>query len=238
MAEETVNQGILEEKGHLAFDWKCPFCNHNATITTHSLRLGHTDFTLEEAQETRRIVTQFILCPNLQCKKFTLEAHLYELFWVNSKQWMSGELIKKWQLIPGSSSKTLPAYVPQNIVDDYDEASAIVTLSPKASATLARRCLQGILTDFFKLKPGNLVEQFSQVKPKLDPLSWETIKTVLTLGSIRLHMEKGINLITEVDDNEPELLISLIEMLINDCYIAREERKLQLDKIKKLGKSK
>ena len=238
MAEETVNQGILEEKGHLAFDWKCPFCNHNATITTHSLRLGHTDFTLEEAQETRRIVTQFILCPNLQCKKFTLEAHLYELFWVNSKQWMSGELIKKWQLIPGSSSKTLPACVPQNIVDDYDEASAIVTLSPKASATLARRCLQGILTDFFKLKPGNLVEQFSQVKSKLDPLSWETIKTLLTLGSIRLHMEKGINLITEVDDNEPELLISLIEMLINDCYIAREERKLQLDKIKKLGKSK
>ena len=238
MAEETVNQGILEEKGHLAFDWKCPFCNHNATITTHSLRLGHTDFTLEEAQETRRIVTQFILCPNLQCKKFTLEAHLYELFWVNSKQWMSGELIKKWQLIPGSSSKTLPAYVPQKIVDDYDEASAIVALSPKASATLARRCLQGILTDFFKLKPGNLVEQFSQVKSKLDPLSWETIKTLLTLGSIRLHMEKGINLITEVDDNEPELLISLIEMLINDCYIAREERKLQLDKIKKLGKSK
>jgi len=238
MAEETVNQDITEEKDPLVFDWKCPFCNHDATITAQSMRTGHTDFTLAEAEGNRRMVSQFILCPNPQCKKFTLEAYLYELFWVNGEEWMNGELVRKWQLMPTTTSKAFPDYVPRQIIEDYDEACAIASLSPKASATLARRCLQSILTDFFKLKSGFLTDQFSKVESRLDPLSWETIKTVMDVGSIGIHMEERTNVITDVDENEPALLIGVIEMLIKDCYIARQERTLQLEKIKKLGKSK
>jgi hypothetical protein len=43
----------------------------------------------------------------------------------------------------------LPDYIPEQIKDDYYEACSILNLSPKASATLARRCLQGMIRDFW-----------------------------------------------------------------------------------------
>lgn len=52
---------------------------------------------------------------------------------------------------PQSLFKHFPEYIPQTIRQDYEEACAIITLSPKASATLSRRCLQGMIRDFGKL---------------------------------------------------------------------------------------
>jgi hypothetical protein len=34
-------------------------------------------------------------------------------------------------------------YIPEVLIKDYGEASGIIQLRPKASATLSRRCLQG-----------------------------------------------------------------------------------------------
>jgi hypothetical protein len=57
------------------------------------------------------------------------------------------ERVQTWSLIPSSSAKTFPNYVPKVILDDYNEACLIRDLSPKASATLSRRCLQGMIRD-------------------------------------------------------------------------------------------
>jgi Domain of unknown function (DUF4145) len=51
---------------------------------------------------------------------------------------------KSWTLLPPSSAKPQPDCIPQPIRDDYYEACSIRDLSPKASATIIRRCLQGI----------------------------------------------------------------------------------------------
>lgn len=51
-------------------------------------------------------------------------------------------------------------------------------------------------------------------------------------------MEKDIDLIVDVDPNEAELLIGLIETLIRDWYIAREDRKTRLLKIKQVADQK
>ena len=44
-------------------------------------------------------------------------------------------------------------------------------------------------------------------------------------------MEKDINLIVDVEPNEAKLLIGLIETLISDWYIVREERKNRMAQI-------
>jgi hypothetical protein len=114
----------------------------------------------------------------------------------------------------------------------------IAGLSPKASATLSRRCLQGIIRDYWRVKPGNLANEIEQIKDRVDPLTWDAIEAVRKVGNIGAHMEKDINLIVEVEPQEAELLIGLIETLLKDWYITREERKLRLEQIRLLGETK
>jgi len=136
--------------------------------------------------------------------------------------------LQEWSLIPPSASKHFPDYVPQAIREDYGEACLIRDLSPKASATLSRRCLQGILRDFWKVKPGRLVDEIEQVKDKIDPITWDAIEAVRKLGNIGAHMEKDINVIVDVDPEEATLLIGLVETLLKEWYVAREERKARM----------
>jgi hypothetical protein len=83
-----------------------------------------------------------------------------------------------------------------------------------------------------------LVDEIEQVKDKIDPLTWDAIEAVRKVGNIGAHMEKDINVIVDVEPHEAQLLIGLIETLIKDWYIAREERKMRLSQISELAKEK
>lgn len=66
------------------------------------------------------------------------------------------------------------------------------------------------------------------IKDKVDPLTWDAIDAVRKIGNIGAHMEKDINLIVDVEPHEAELLINLIENLLKDWYVNREERRTRL----------
>jgi hypothetical protein len=51
-------------------------------------------------------------------------------------------------------------------------------------------------------------------------------------------MEKDINVLVDVDPDEAEKLIGLIEVLIRDWYILREQRQQSLTEIVEMGKTK
>jgi hypothetical protein len=170
------------------------------------------------------------VCPNPECRRFTLTASLNASSWTDSGEFL-GELLQSWNLIPPSKAKTFPSYVPQAVLDDYREACLIQDLSPKASATLSRRCLQGILRDFWGVKPGRLVDEIGQIKDKVDSVTWTAIEAVRKIGNVGAHMENDINVIVDVDPNEAELLVGLVETLIREWYIEREERKKRMDAI-------
>ncbi len=221
------------------FDWTCPFCNRHATITENSVHIDTTRLEIKNADGERTLTSVFVVCPNPKCKKFTLKLSLSPTYWSSQHQsWNDGSPIHQWQLIPSSNAQTFPDYIPQAVRDDYNEACLVVNLSPKASATLARRCLQGILRDFWQVRPGRLVDEIEQVKDKVDPLTWDAIEAVRKVGNIGAHMEKDINVIVDVEPHEAQLLIGLIETLIKDWYIAREERKIRLSQISELAKGK
>jgi hypothetical protein len=164
---------------------------------------------------------------------------LVKIKWDTSR-WVEGSEINNWSLIPQSEAKVFPGYIPKTIISDYNEACAIVRLSPKASATLSRRCLQGIVRDYWgvRVKSGRLKDEIDEIKDKTDPATWDAIDAVRKVGNVGAHMEKDINLVIDVEPEEASLLINLIEILLKDWYITREERKQRLTSIKVMAEEK
>lgn len=218
------------------FNWTCPHCQRHVTIT-NTISGENTVLYHENADGRHTLATAFIVCPNPECKKYTLEAQLHESTRAPGGEKL-GKTVKHWRLVPPSNAKVFPNYIPQPLIDDYTEACLIKEHSPKASATLSRRCLQGIIRDFWGVKPGRLVDEIEAIKDKTDHLTWEAIDAVRKVGNIGAHMEKDINLIIDVDPNEAELLINLIETLFHDWYVNREERKKRLEAIVGIGSKK
>ena len=212
----------------MAFDWTCPFCSRDATMTDHSTHERTSVLTLENAEGPGAVASFFVVCPNPNCKRYSLTVFLCHAEQDGYNNWQPGNLIQKWDLIPSSKAKTLPTYIPEAIREDYSEAYSILSLSPKASATLSRRCLQGMIRDFFGVNFPTLKAEIDSIKDKVDPLVWQAIEAVRKVGNIGAHMEKDINVIVDVEPNEAELLVGLIEFLIKDWYVARNNKEQHL----------
>lgn len=210
------------------FNWTCPHCNRDVTITDRRFTSDQHTNAIENSFGRHTIVSTFIICPNPQCKKYSLSCRLFESHFVSGIGEILNKELHNWSLIPPSNAKSFPDYIPKAILADYEEACLIKNLSPKASATLARRCLQGIIRDFWEVKPGKLHEEIDAIKDSIDPLTWDAIDAVRKVGNIGAHMEKDINVIVDVEPNEADLLIKLIETLLKDWYMNREERKARL----------
>lgn len=217
----------------------CPYCNRATTITDPNYWKTFKVIDIQQPDIGEvGIFAEAITCPNLDCKKLYLNVSLYEVGYKDMFNPFPKKKLYQWQLLPESEAKVLPDYIPKAIQDDYYEACRIRDLSPKASATLARRCLQGMIRDFWGIKKKNLYEEIKALEDKVDPLEWEAIDAVRKIGNIGAHMEKDINLIIDVEPEEAKLLIELIEQLIDDWYVNKYEKELKLQNIKKLSKQK
>lgn len=222
----------------VGYNWTCPHCNRAVTITEESYSEGKVAVGIRNRDGLHVLEALFIVCPNPDCHRYTLTASLYDSEGLARGAKKPAALIRSWSLIPPSSARSFPSYVPKAVVQDYEEACLIKDLSPKAAATLARRCLQGVIRDFWKVKPGHLANEIEEIKPRVDLDTWEAIDSVRKVGNIGAHMEKDINIIIDVDPNEAALLIQLIETLIQDWYVARESRKTHLEAIARIAKEK
>lgn len=216
----------------MPFDWTCPFCDRDTTITNSEEKFEYK-LQMDNSVGYRRFIGSVVVCPNPKCKKFTLTLVMCDHGRVKYSNGVMGfkdshEVLQSWKLIPPSSAKVFPNYVPQPVRDDYVEACAIRDLSPKASATLSRRCLQGMIRDFWKISKSRLTDEIDAIKDKVDPDTWEAIDAVRKIGNIGAHMEKDINVIVDVDPNEAQMLIGLIELLVKDWYIVRSQRQERL----------
>jgi len=226
----------------MSFSWICPYCNQHATITDEQYSVNYHYFNNNNKDGWLAVRTVGIVCPNHSCKEYVLSATLHKrinnYYGVKDSKDYSTEALLSWQLKPSSHALQFPTFIPKAIIADYEEACLIRDLSPKASATLSRRCLQGIIRDFWKVKKGRLIDEIHAIKEKVDPITWQAIDSVRSIGNIGAHMEKDIDLIIDVEPEEAQLLIGLIEILIKDWYIAKHERQKHLDSIIGVAKEK
>ena len=215
----------------MSFRWRCPYCDHNATILDANYGTNRFEFHKGSKHGYQALKTYVTVCPNPECGEYTLELSLHDHVQVLANNYKDLDAKREWSLLPASSARPMPAYVPAPIVADYEEACAIKTLSPKASATLSRRCLQGMIRDFYEVSERTLFDEIEAIKDKVDPSTWAAIDAVRQIGNIGAHMEKDINVIVDVDPDEAQLLINLIETLIQDWYVVRHQREERLKNV-------
>jgi len=143
----------------------------------------------------------------------------------------SDVVLEAWHNRPRGIAKNFPDYIPKAILDDYNEAALITSLSPKASATLSRRCLQGMIRDFWQVKEKNLHLEVQAIQDKVAADTWLAIDAIRSIGNIGAHMEKDIDLIIDVQPEEAQLLLQLIETLLKDWYVEKENRRIRTEAI-------
>lgn len=221
------------------FRWTCPYCNHKCTINTEENTDGVSNvFDLSNKYKTKlELRSHIIVCPNDECEEIFIESSLYKSISPRGSYYQApavANYIHTWKLLPHSHAKPFPNYIPEPILADYNEACAISDLSPKASATLARRCLQGMIRDYWEIKDKTLYLEINSLEDKVSGQVWDALNAIREIGNIGAHMEKDINVIVDVDPDEAKILIELLEMLFEEWYIARHERNLRLSRIQQI----
>ena len=199
----------------------CPYCETMMAIDSTTRRTHYPAFDSSDScyqlngtirYHDSSVAITFYKCPN--CGQYTIFA----------KGVGKAVLDVNAAVRPASTAKQYPEFIPKQIRSDYEEACSILYLSPKASATLSRRCLQGMIRDYWGIAKGRLYDEITELKDKVQPDLWQAIDSLRQLGNIGAHMEKDTDLIVDIDSGEAEKLIRLIELLMKEWYINREER--------------
>lgn len=217
-------------------NWVCPYCQRAQVAQGSNYSDSNTRIDIKGLDIGQVAVRAIAFgCANKLCKKLTLSVQLCKAN-VDSFDRYHGPkdtTLNSWQVLPESAAKPQPDYIPLALREDYVEACRIRDLSPKASATLSRRCLQGMILDFCGISKARLIDEIMELRKCVDEgrspagVSIEAIDAidqVRGIGNIGAHMEKDINLIIPVDAEEAQLLIDLIEMLFGEWYVARHQR--------------
>lgn len=231
--------------------WLCPYCgtfSMPAYYTTSDGRKtqdgvnGNLQTNLTGRDELSldfRVEVRLTQCPNPVCERYELRFAYGRRHRVRAADSDGiNPRLGEWRLVPGSAARVHPDYVPAPIREDYEEACAILELSPKASATLSRRALQGMIRDFWGIRKATLNAEIKALEEHVASETWAAIDAVRKVGNIGAHMEKDINVIVDVDPGEADDLIALIETLIDDWYIARNDREERLARVQVIAAEK
>jgi len=232
------------------FHWVCPYCNHAQTVISNKYD-GTADhiYVLDLAEGSVSVAKHAIGCSNPECRKLSLEIAVCRDKQNGSRYAVQiGQPIASVQVLPrGGRVKNQPGFIPKPLRDDYEEACLIRDLSPKAAATLVRRCLQGMIRDFCGISRGTLNEEIKALRAAIDDgkapegvdhASVDAIDAIRSIGNIGAHMERDINMIIEVDPDEAQLLIELVESLFDQWYVAREQKLARFAALTNLAESK
>jgi hypothetical protein len=126
------------------------------------------------------------------------------------------QMIYPW----GAVRNSAPREVPTNIGQDFNEACLVESLSKKASAALARRCLQGILHQQ-GITRDNLSREIDEAMTTLPSHLSEAIDAIRNIGNFAAHPTKSTNTgdIIEVEEGETEWILDVLEQLFDFYYV-------------------
>ncbi len=232
------------------FNWTCPSCSRPQVVTEPNIHTTLEHVSINESNiGSVSFHVQFITCCNVECKSPQVSLSIYNDY--RDSNWnyhiYQNKRIYNRKLLPDGNYNPYPDYIPIAIKEDYQEACLIRDLSPKASATLARRCLQGMIRDFCQISKKTLDQEIRALKELVDQddapkgVSHESIDAidhVRTVGNIGAHMEKDVDHIVPVEPQEAQMLIDLIESLFDEWYIERHKRQARFGGLKALADEK
>lgn len=195
--------------------------NHSKFFNTRSGAYTTTSLFLEHAEQKPNfypcLVTNFVECAT--CFNTTIFANL-----VTSKDESTRLSIK-----PSSSAVVYPDYVPSDPVQDYSEAVMIAELSPRASLTLSRRALQGLIRlKFPEIKQGALYNEINSLDDVVIGPEKAALHALRDLGNIGAHPKE---IAEQVKQEEAMHATKIIEFIIKKWYIEPHEDNEALEQI-------
>lgn len=144
----------------------------------------------------------------------------------------------------GAGRPPCPPEVPLGLAEDYSEACLVLPDSAKASAALSRRCLQQLLRDTAKVKPGDLSSEIQQIidSGSLPSHLSGVIDAVRNTGNFSAHPLKSQKSgeILPVEPAEAEWTLDVLEALFDFYFvqpaITAKKRAALNSKLAKAGK--
>jgi Domain of unknown function (DUF4145) len=158
---------------------KCPHCleNFHDSPTVTDLRQGDSTLTDREKMIWK---VRARLCP--ACGRAIVM--LFRVQWVTAAGKTTPHEVGECQVWPkGFARAPLPSEVTDPYAADYREACNVLADSPKASAALGRRCLQGLLRDKAGVAKGNLHSEIEAVITSHTPCRPISPRRCTTSGS-------------------------------------------------------
>lgn len=196
------------------YTYTCPYCGskqayrNSYSFVENGNYQQRTPIPQRDQESSYRFYTLY--CTNTECRKITVVG-------------INRTSQKQIDIVPEAVVKNYPNYIPEQIRKDYEEAARITALSPRAAATLLRRCLQGMIHDFWNIHEKNLNAEITSLKDKIPCTQWNAIDGIRKIGNIGAHMEHDIDRIIDIDPNEAQMLLQLIELLLDKWYISRHD---------------
>jgi hypothetical protein len=181
------------------------------------------------------------VCPS--CDEAIIDLRKTQLVGPSSHQ----EILRIRAYPRDSIRKPAPAEVPTTIKEDYDEACAVLPVSAKAAAALARRCLQAILREKGYLK-RDLAQQIDDLLNEQDPTKAiptslrVTVDAIINFGNFSAHhvTDQTTLQVIPVEPGEAEWCLDILEEMFDHYYVKPAQaaaRKTALDaKLKAAGK--
>lgn len=189
---------------------KCSHCQIEIHSNFRKSQVGSGWFG-EENEETTYWEIEFMVCP--ACRRAL----------INIEQRTETRVFGKWPIYPRFATRPpAPAEVPTDIAEDFNEAAAVLSISPKASAALSRRCLQGVLRDQGytqkDLAPAIQAVLDSKTLPTAHA---ENLDAIRNIGNFAAHpmKDKQTDAIVPVEPHEAEWNLEVLEGLFDHYYV-------------------
>lgn len=135
--------------------------------------------------------------------------------------WNDAKVLHQSLVWPRAVSATVAEQVPAHIAQDYREAWAVLPRSAKASAALARRCLQTVLIEAGKAKSHRLSSMIKEVKPGMPSYVADELEDVKHAGDFSAHplKDKATGQILDVVRGEAEWVLHVLDLLFDHYYV-------------------
>ena len=121
------------------------------------------------------------------------------------------------------AERSAPPEVPEPLRGDYSEATAILNLSPQASAALSRRIVQQVLKDKGNYSEGNLSDQIQTfVDDPRNPSELKgNIDYLREIGNFAAHPMKSTSsgAVLQVEPVEAEWAIEVVDGLFDFYFV-------------------
>ena len=217
---------------------KCPYCGY--MYNTEIGRITYSNV-FSDPGGSAVIHSVIYVCPHIACGKteVTVDAGVPAAAGKKTDELeASPGLFFKARLLPpegyGKKEFNVPS-VPDAVFRDYDEACRLIRTSPCASATYARRCLQGMVRKKFKLKPGKFMNEIKTLSSMNGMVAAEVtaaLERVRKIGKFRAMPEDDVKVLSDVTYDDAKLTVEVIEALLFDWFIAPAEREQRISALR------